>query len=145
VTGLVASIYLPLVAALVVTGWEFGWRVPVALGAGTALVVAKAKLDLRRRKAGQAPVAWQVQMLVLTVLGATIGGVLVGGPGFFIGATLGILAGLPPVSVKNKDGVVAPVDFRDPVQRSEIRKAQRAFLIVSAVLLAAAIVLLRVA
>ena len=127
-TGLVIYVYLPLVSVLVVSGWALGWRAPVAIAAGTGALLTKAKLDVRRRKAGAKPIAWQLQMLVLLVLGAASGGLLLGTPGTVTGLTLGFMLGLPRVSVRNKDGVLAPIDPADPVQSAQVNKTLAIFM-----------------
>jgi hypothetical protein len=67
-------------------------------------------------------------MLVLLVLGAAIGGLLLGTPGVITGLTLGVILGLPPVSVRNEDGVLAPVDPADPVQSAQVNKTLGLFM-----------------
>jgi hypothetical protein len=121
-TGVLAYLYVPVVGTLVLAGWKLGWQTPVALIAATVCVMAKLKLDVRRRKSGAKPFPWQLQLPVLVALGTTVGGLLVGAPGFFAGLLLGVALGLPPVSVRNKDGVVAPLDPTDEVQRTEVVK-----------------------
>jgi hypothetical protein len=128
VTGLLAYLYAPLVGVLAVTGYAFGWRPPVALLAGTGVIVTKFKVDLRRRRSGAKPIAWQLQMLALVVLGTAIGGLLLGAAGFVCGLVIGLSLGLPPVSVKNKDGIVAPLDPTDRVQAGNVNRTLGIFM-----------------
>jgi hypothetical protein len=124
VAGVVSFMWLPVIAVAVVAGIALSWRVPAGIGALALFVYGNARLEARRLTAGARPIAWPLKMVVSVVACTTVGGLLAGGAfGAFLGLMLGVPLGLPPLSVKNKDGVVAPFDPHDRVQRTEMHKS----------------------
>lgn len=92
--GIVAFVWLPLVAVLALAVVIFGWRVPVVLALFSAAVVLKARWVARSLRAGR-PVPWRAPMLVLVAVGAVAGWVARGGAGVLIGVVLGVAFGFP--------------------------------------------------
>jgi membrane protease YdiL (CAAX protease family) len=123
VAGVVSFVWLPLIATFVVAGFAFGWRVPLAVVAGGLLMYGKARLEVWRFKTGEPPIGWPLQMIVFAALGATLGGIALGGVGVIFGVVIGVVLGLPPLSVRNKEGLVTPFDPTDSVQREQIDKS----------------------
>jgi hypothetical protein len=111
--------WLPLLALAGVGAWLLGVRVLI-LAAAVALV-----LWIVRRDALMRPRRPFLQVVAVSLMLATAGGATFGGLGFIFGLAMGAAYGLGSayeLELKNRDGVVAPVDSRDPVQQATLGK-----------------------
>jgi hypothetical protein len=111
--------WLPLLVLAGVGVWLFGLRV-LSIPAALAVV-----FWIERRNALTRPRRPILQVVAVSLMLGTAGDVAFGGPGFIIGLATGVSFGIGSayeLELKNRDGVLAPVDSRDPVQQATIGK-----------------------
>jgi hypothetical protein len=85
----------PVIAVHVLLGFAFGWQVPVAFALGFAFLLATASRPYR--KIGM--IRATLESIGLALLGAVVGGFLLGGLGAIGGFALGITARLSQVPI----------------------------------------------
>jgi hypothetical protein len=111
--------WLPFLALAAIGVWILGARVLI-VPAAFALV-----LWIVRRDALTRPRRPFLQVVAVSLMLATAGGVAFGGLGFMFGLAMGAAYGLGSayeLELKNRDGVAAPLDSRDPVQQATLGK-----------------------
>jgi hypothetical protein len=112
--------WLPFFALAVVGAWLLGLRV-------LALAIAAAALFwILRRDALRRPARPFLQVVTVSLMLGTAGGAAIGGLGFIFGLASGSAYGLGSayeLKLKNREGVLAAVDSRDPVQQATLGRA----------------------
>ena len=113
--ALVALLYLPLIGLAALSGFGFGWRVPVGVALFLALFYVRLKTDLRWPY-GLYPNRFRVALDLLgsAVIGALAGAALFGGLGGIFGFAVAVIwtLGAIPVTTKNAQGARVPLTLQ---------------------------------
>lgn len=93
--------YFPLVAILVLIGYFFSWRFPVAV-IFAATVVSYRALRQGRRPASKGRGRTAAELLAFALLGSIVGGLLFGGVGAILGFVIGFISRLAEVPITRR-------------------------------------------
>ncbi|HXY82045.1 MAG TPA: hypothetical protein VEH55_11805 [Gaiellaceae bacterium] len=93
--------YLPFVAVLVLIGYFFSWRFPVAVIACMSVVSYRA-LRQGHRPALRGRGRTTAEVLAFALLGSIVGGLLFGGMGVIFGFAIGFIARLAEVPITRR-------------------------------------------
>lgn len=141
-TTVLAFTWLPLVVLVALGAWYLGVRV-LALVAAAAVVFWLLRASARRGR----PRRPFIQLVAVSLALGVLGGIAFGGLGVIFGLAIGATVGLNSaydLELKNRSGVLAPLDPLDPVQEATFGKAL-AFLFTVPLFVALVVVLIWVA
>jgi hypothetical protein len=121
IRGVVVLVFswLPFLALAGVGAWLLGLRVLIVIAA-----LAVVFWNMRRNVLAR-PRHPLLQVVAGSLLLGTAGGLAFGGLGFIFGLAIGAslaIGSAYDLELKNRDGVVAPLDDRDPVQQATLGK-----------------------